>query len=259
MRLGCCAYSFRDLLNSEKMTLEQFVDLCCEMGLDGVELTSYYFKDSSPRYLRELKKYCFLKGLEISGTAVGNNFCQAEADKRREHVEMTKEWIANGQILGAPVIRIFAGPVPKGHTEQEAFEWCVAAARECIEYGEQHGVAVALENHGGITATADQVLKLYEALKHPWFGINLDFGNYSTAYPEFERTAPYVITTHAKTSYRPEGGERTKLDYNRIVQIMHAAGYRGYISIEYEDPEAPLVAVPRFVEELKAARAALAI
>ncbi len=257
MRLGCCAYSFRDLLNAGDMTLEQFVDLCAELGLDGVELTSYYFEDSSPSYLRELRKHCFLKGLEVSGTAVGNNFCQADQAKRREHVEMTKEWIEKGAILGAPVIRIFAGPVPQGHSEDEAFEWCVASARECVEHGERHGVMVALENHGGITATAHQVERLRQALEHPWFGINLDFGNYRTAYPEFEQTAPHTVTTHAKTSFRNEAGEREKLDYARIMRIMRGAGYRGYISIEYEDPEDPMAAVPRFVEELKAARTSL--
>jgi sugar phosphate isomerase/epimerase len=257
MRLGCCAYSFRDRLNAGQMTLEEFVDLCAELKLDGVELTSYYFTDSSPAYLRELKRYCFLKGMEVSGTAVGNNFCQADEGKRREHVETTKEWIEKGAILGAPVIRIFAGPVPEGHTEEEAFAWCVAAARECIACGAQHGVMVALENHGGITATAEQVERLRRALEHPWFGINLDFGNYRTAYPEFEQTAPHAITTHAKTSFRNPQGEHEKLDYLRIMRLMQAAGYRGYISIEYEDPEDPMTAVPRFVEELRRAREGL--
>ena len=43
MKLSCCAYSFREMLTGGQMSLEEFVDLCAQMRLDGIELTSYYF------------------------------------------------------------------------------------------------------------------------------------------------------------------------------------------------------------------------
>ncbi len=133
------------------MTLEEFIATCAEMGLDGVELTSYYFPATDRAYLNEIKKCCFAQGLHISGTAVGNNFCQPDPAKRREQVDLAKTWMDHAVVLGAPCIRVFAGPVPQGHTEPEAFDWTVACLKECAAYGEKLGVVVALENHGGIT------------------------------------------------------------------------------------------------------------
>lgn len=250
MRIGCCAYSYREYLQSGKMSLEDFVKTCYEMGLDGVELTSYYFPSTDDKYLKDLKKLVFSYGLHISGTAVGSNFCQADESKRVEHEKMTMDWIDHSVILGAPCIRVFAGPVPEGQTEEEAFGWAVQSLKRCVEYGRKKGVVVALENHGGITSTAHQVLEIVEAVKDDWFGINLDFGNYRTPYEEYQMTAPYTVTTHAKTHYSGRSGA-VEVDYGKVSQIMQKAGYKGYISIEYEGTEDPITAVPRFVGYLK--------
>jgi sugar phosphate isomerase/epimerase len=255
MRLGCAAYSYRDFLKEGGgMTLESFVDECARMGLDGVELTSYYFPSPvTPTRLHELKRHCFRRGMHILGTAVGSNFAQADEAARRAQVRMTCEWIDHSVTLGAPVIRVFAGPVPEGATEVHAFDWAVTCMEEVIDYGGQRGVAVALENHGGITGTADQVLRLVEPLKGPWFGLNLDFGNFrADPYAEIERCAPHAITTHVKRTTRgPSGPE--PVDYARVADIMRRVGYTGYFSIEYEDRDDPRTAVPEFVQYLQQA------
>ncbi|MDH7569916.1 MAG: sugar phosphate isomerase/epimerase family protein [Armatimonadota bacterium] len=252
MRIGCCAYSYRQFLNNGTMTLERFLDAAVAMRVDGVELTSYYFRQSDRAALNEIKRECFKRGLHISGTAVGSNFCDADAGKRAEHVAMTKQWIDNAVILGAPCIRVFAGPVPAGHTEDEAVNWAVACLRECAEYGQQQGVVVALENHGGITARAEQVLRLVQEVNHPWLGVNLDFGNFrEDPYREFAAVMPHVVTTHAKTHWNgPAGPER--VDFSRALRLAHEAGFRGYVNIEYEGKSDPRVAVPEFAAELLA-------
>jgi sugar phosphate isomerase/epimerase len=253
MKISCCGYSFRQYLKDGGMSLEDFLDKAVEMGIDGVELTAYYFPTTETDYLSKLKREVFLRGLDISGTAVGNNFCQADPQRRREQIEMVKRWVDISYHLGAPCMRVFAGGVPEGHTEEEAFGWVVDALRECVEYTAPKGVILALENHGGITSTADQVLKIYNAVSSEWLGINLDTGNFrADPYNEIAKVAPYAVTTHAKTDiYNPQTGKREKADFARISDILREAGYRGYISIEYEEAEDPMTAVPRFVEYLK--------
>ncbi|MBI3947237.1 MAG: sugar phosphate isomerase/epimerase [Armatimonadetes bacterium] len=251
MRVGCCAYSYRDFLKGGAMTLERFLDTAVAMRLDGIELTSYYFERSDRDYLNHLKHACFRRGLHIAGTAVGSNFCQADAQKRRDHVAMTKEWIDNSVLLGAPSIRVFAGPVPAGQQEEQAFSWAVACLQEVADHAAPRGVVVALENHGGITARAEQVLRLVQAVDRPWFGVNLDFGNFrADPYREFERVLPHVVTTHAKTHHGgPSGPER--VDYRRALGLAKAAGFRGYVNIEYEGKDDPRTAVPEFAAELQ--------
>ena len=55
MKLSCCAYSYRQLLTEGKMSMEEFLDTAVELGLDGVELTSYYFPEETDDYLHYLK------------------------------------------------------------------------------------------------------------------------------------------------------------------------------------------------------------
>jgi len=253
MRLSCCAYSYRQLLQGGELSLEAFVDTVRAIGFDGVELTAYYFPTTERRYLNDLKRNVHRQGLAVSGAAVGSDFAQPDAGKRRAHVQMTKEWVENAVILGAPTLRVFAGPVRDGQSEDETFGWVVACLQECAEYAAERGVLLALENHGGLTGTADQTLKLLNAVGHEWLGLNLDFGNFSgDAYGQIERCAPHAVATHAKSHYTSAAG-REALDYSRIRRIMDAAAYRGFIAIEYEEAEDPRTAVPRFAQELKAA------
>jgi sugar phosphate isomerase/epimerase len=123
-----------------------------------------------------------------------------------------------------------------------------------VAYGAQAGVALALENHGGITGTAAQVRRFLDAIDSPWFGVNLDFGNFhEDPYAEFAALAPATITTHTKVTSR-FGTEVRPVDYARVKEIMTGAGYRGYLSIEFEEKEDPMIGVPRFVDVLKAFR-----
>jgi sugar phosphate isomerase/epimerase len=111
MKLSVAAYSFRDSLATRGtaeeiakagMRLEDVIDLSALYGLDGVELTSYYFpKDVSTEYLMNLKQQCFRLGLDISGTAIGNDFCHKPGAERDEQLALTREWIDYAATMGA--------------------------------------------------------------------------------------------------------------------------------------------------------------
>ena len=233
------------------MTLKDFLDKAVEMKLDGVELTSYYFPSTDDAYLYNVKRKAYLRGLDISGTAVGNTFCVPEEDKRAEQIALVKTWVDCSVKLGAPCVRVFAGRVPEGYTEQDAFGWTAEALKECAAYAASKGILIALENHGGITATADGTLALVKAADSEWLGINLDLGNYAgDPYTEIEQTAPYAITCHAKTEVPGPGG-KVVADFERIVDILARVGYKGYLSIEYEAEEDPMTAVPKFAAQLR--------
>ena len=251
MRVSCSAYSFRQYLQNGEMSLEDFIRKGYEIGLDGVELTAYYFPTTESDYLKRLKRVALNHGLDIAGTAIGGSFALSEGS-RVAQVALAKEWVDVSVTLGAPCLRVFAGPVPEGHTEEEAMAWCIAGLQEAVQYAEESGIVLALENHGGITATFKQVMQLVEGVGSDWLRVNLDLGNYRTdPYREIAETVPYTVTTHVKTQGRDSSGERFLLDHARILQILRDKGYKGYLSIEYEAEEDPMLAVPRFANYLK--------
>ncbi len=264
MKLSLAAYSFHRFLTQSwpkprgsegSMTMLDFIDFCAEQNLDGCELTSYYFPaDITHDYLMQIKNRTFRLGLDISGTAIGNDFCLPEGDDREFHLQTTRQWIDYSATMGAPVIRIFAGQVPKGDTEVTALDRCVEGINQSVAYAAEKGVVLALENHGGITSTPEQLLAIVERVDDsPWFGVNFDSGNFHTTdpYASLEKIAPYAVNAQLKVSVHPAGGERTNADLGRMVGILKSAGYRGYVVLEYEEKTDPHESIPPVLAELR--------
>jgi sugar phosphate isomerase/epimerase len=241
-KFSLAAYSYRDLFKAKTATLEDFIRDCAKLQLEGTELTSYYFpEDLTPEYLRSIKQLAFCEGLDISGTAIANDFCLVDSEKRQEQIAHVKRWIDNAEILGAPVIRIFAGKVGKQQSEDEARRLIIEGIEECCEYAGQHGVYLALENHGGPTATIDGILAIIQGVKSPWFGANLDSGNFAstTAYEDLARLAPYAVNVQIKVVIKRKGSEPEPSDFRKLAKILTDAGYRGYVVLEYEEAKDP--------------------
>src|SRR5262249_3498690 len=98
LRLSIAAYSFNRQLNLKRqprpaMTLDDFIDFAADRNLDAVELTAYYFPRTTPEYLAHLKGKCSRLGLDVSGTAVGNNFCVTDDKKLRQQIADVKRWV----------------------------------------------------------------------------------------------------------------------------------------------------------------------
>lgn len=256
MKLSLAAYSFRDSLSGPKksMTLDDFVDLASTYDLEAVEPTSYYFPDPpTPAYCRSLRRHAFLQGLAISGTAVRNTFTHRPGPELNKEIDHVKRWVDLAAELHAPSIRIFAGDLQKGTSEADARRWCVDAIQRSCEYAGSRGVILALENHGGIVATADQLLAIVRDVKSEWFGVNLDTGNFRgpDPYAELAQAAPYAIVVQVKTEISINNGPKQPADLGRIVGNLRGVNYRGFVTLEYEAAEDPRRAVPLHLRRLR--------
>ncbi|HEY2909686.1 MAG TPA: sugar phosphate isomerase/epimerase family protein, partial [Gemmataceae bacterium] len=202
LKLSLAAYSFRDFLQLKRptMTLFEFIDMAADLPLDAVELTSYYFADTSDAYLDKLRAHAAKKKLAISGVPVGNNFTMKDDGKRAEQVKLVKDWTARAAKLGAKTVRIFAGPLAKGEQLADAQKRVVDAMNECCEVAEKLGVYLALENHGGITDTPEHLLELVKPIKSSALGVNIDTGNFHTPdpYADIAKIAPYGVVAQVK-------------------------------------------------------------
>jgi sugar phosphate isomerase/epimerase len=250
------AYSYDRHLNlrSKKptMTLEDFIDIGAKLELPAVELTAYYFPKTSAEYLKQIKARCTKLGLAVSGTAVGNDFCVPDKKRLSAQLDTVKQWVEHSALLGAKTMRIFAGNVKKGDTEADARKRCIDTIQTACEHAAKHKVYLALENHGGITGNAEQMLAIVKAVEHDWFGVNLDTGNFRTPdpYSDLEKIAPYAVTVQIKTEIFP-GGKRQDSDFKRLTDILRKANYQGYVALEYEATEDPRTAVPKHIARLK--------
>src|SRR6478609_4957649 len=127
VRTSLNAFSFSKMLNyynktqkrDSGMSMFDMLDYCARQNFDAVDLTGYFFPGypavPSDEFINDVKKRAFQLGLDISGTGVRNDLASIDPVKRAADVKHIKEWIDVAVKLGAPVVRVFSGPVPKGY------------------------------------------------------------------------------------------------------------------------------------------------
>jgi sugar phosphate isomerase/epimerase len=262
------AYSFSKPLNDhlkgrgKGMTLLELLDFCAEENFDALDPTGYFFpgypKVPSDKYINDFKRRAFVLGLGISGTGVRNNFASPERQQRAADVQHVKQWIEVAARLGAPVIRVFAGTEPEGYTFDQVAQWMVEELQKCVEHGKQYGVLVGIQNHWDTLKTAEQALKIVKMVDSEWFGVIVDTGYFLTPdpYKDIAMVTPYAVNWQIKEKLDGKEG-KVKIDLKRLVRIIRAAGYRGYLPIETLSVAAeqydPRARVAQLLKELREA------
>lgn len=253
------AYSFNAPLTDKSMNLDDLLDFCADQNFDGVDLTGYYFPNypqvPSDEYIYHIKRKAHLLGLEITGTGIRNDYTNPDPEKRKADVQMIKKWIEVASKLGAPVIRVFSGVIrPKEYTWDQIATWMVKDIRECVEYGQKHGVIVAIQNHNDFIQTADDVIKIMKMVNMEWFGLILDIGSYHQGdpYTQIAQTVQYAVNWQVKENIFVDGVE-VKTDLKRLFKIIKESGYRGSLPIETLGKGNPKEKVSKFLKEVQQA------
>ncbi len=256
-KLSLAAYSFRQYLPQDgkpgKIMLADFFDLAASWGLTAAEPTGYYFTSEEFPYVHSLKAAAHKLGIDISGTAIRNDFCDPDAVKRKADITYVKRWVDIALHLGAPHIRVFAGNPHAGVSDEQATVWAIECLKECADYAGTQGVYLGIENHGYLTTSGDTLMKVAESVNHEWLGINLDTGNFdSNPYENIARAVPRAVNVQLKLDV---AGDKPKskvpADFARIFKILRDGGYQGYVALEYEGKEDPYTGVPKFIEDAR--------
>jgi sugar phosphate isomerase/epimerase len=244
------AYSFNKALNDnikgrgKGVTLFDLLDYCAEQNFDGIDPTGYFFpgypKVPTDKYVNDFKRRAFQLGLDVSGTGVRNDFATPDKEKRAADVKHVKEWVEVAARLGAPVLRVFAGPMPtkpgpngQPYPWDEIAKWMVDDLKQCVEHAQRYGVLIGIQNHWDYLKTSEQVLTIVKMVDSEWFGTIVDTGYFLTAdpYKDIAAVTPYAVNWQVKE--KVDGQEmKVKTDLKRIVRIAREGGYRGYLPIE---------------------------
>lgn len=249
---GCCAYSYRKYLQHGPMTMEDFIRKAVELRLDGVDMTAYYFKSTDPDYLASLRHLAYKQGVPFSGAACGSSMVQADAGRRAEVLNEIKKWVDVTDQLGASHLRIFGGKLPPGATMQQAKDWVVEAMKAASDYSGKKGIMVGVEDHSGVTQNADVCLEIMHRVNSPYAGINLDITHFiptpkQDAYAQIEACIPYATNTHIRDHF----DDGTPIDMDRVWKMFAQAGFKGYMSAEYEGKEDPATGVPKLIARIR--------
>jgi sugar phosphate isomerase/epimerase len=252
LHAGLVAYSFRQELQAGKMTYEALIRYVSELGLDGLDTTAYWFPDTSDRYLATLRNVAYKNAVSLYSVAVRVRLCQPTPELQHAEVENIRKWVDVAEKLGAGHVRVFGGNKPKNADEAQAIGWAAEVLKRGAEYSSSKGIILGVEDDGGITATAEPTVALVKRADSPWVGINLDVGNFpKNGYDQVALCLPYAVNVHFKNHVTDSAGVKVKADWDRLIGMFAKAGYKGYLSLEYEEPSSAVEAVPRLAADLR--------
>lgn len=257
-------------------SMEAMIDRCAELGISGIEIIGNHLDDmgrTSSEDINALRQYLATRGVAPVSVSAHHNFVQPDPAAREAELNKLARWIDVAAMLGAPFVRAFGGrwgtlknfaefmaangkePPLEGYSMDDAYAWTVECFRTAAWYAGRKGVTLGLENHWGLTGTAEGTLRIYDEVASPWLKLVLDTGNFVHApdmYAEMAKMLPHVALVHAKTY---TGGSiyfgDFAVDYDRVARMLDEVGYAGYVSIEFEGKAMPEEGIAESVTELR--------
>lgn len=247
-QISLAEWSLHRALRSGKITNLDFpVVAARDLDIHAIEYVNSFFKDKArdTTYLDDLKKRCADEGVEsvlimIDGEG---SLAAAKDAERKQAIENHHRWIDAAAHLGCHSIRVNA----RGDGERdEVAKRAADSLRSLAEHGAPKKISVIVENHGGVSSDGAWLASVMRQADHPGVGTLPDFGNFHIQgdqwydrYRGVEELMPFAKAVSAKSHEFNDDGEEVRTDYRRMMKIVVAAGYRGYVGVEYEGDQHP--------------------
>jgi sugar phosphate isomerase/epimerase len=245
-RISLAEWSLHRALNGGELTNLDFpVVTRLTYGLDAVEYVNSFFKDRArdAAYLADLRARAADHGVRNLLIMCDGEGAIGDPDRRARTraVENHYRWLEAAAALGCHAIRVNA---QSAGTPDEQRALAADGLRRLTEVGAGHGISVIVENHGGLSSNGAWLSSVIRAVDHPRCGTLPDFGNFQVRegewYDRYQGVAelmPFAKAVSAKSHAFDEVGNERTTDYRRMLRIVLAAGYHGYVGIEYEGSE----------------------
>ena len=237
-----------DNLDYAKVTKQEF-------GITGVEWVNQFFKDKAEdkKYLQEMKTRTEGEGVTSLLIMIDRegNLGDPDEAKRTQAVENHYKWVEAAKFLGCHSIRVNAA---SGGSYDEQVERAANGLRRLTEFAAEREMNVIVENHGGLSSSGAWLSAVMKKVDHPRCGTLPDFGNFAidrkndvwyNRYRGVEELMPFAkavsVKTHDFVEDRPlvtvDRRWNKETDLLKMMNVVVAAGYTGFLGIEYEGHE----------------------
>jgi sugar phosphate isomerase/epimerase len=287
-RISVFPKCYFDELTDGRMPFEDWIRAAAGLGGEGVEHYDGFFRSLAPADVDPIVRVMKETGQITSMLCFSPDFTHADPAERARQVSRQKAAIDLTVQLGARHCRTLSGQRVPGLSRTEGVDRTVDGIRRSLEYAEQRGVILCLENHykdgtwryPEFAQAEDVFLEILDRIDSPSIGVQYDPSNATVGGYDpiafLERVKHRVVTVHASDRFLAEGASLDALrqqdgstgyaaalkhgetgtglnDYGAIFRILASVGFDGWISIE--DGMNGLDEIRRSADFLKAKRA----
>ncbi len=267
-RIAVASYPFRDIIlpaedvtataskAGPKMEITEFAaHIIAQFHINKIEPWSHHFRSLEPKYLADFRAALDRAKASVANIAVDgeNSFYAADPSERERAVAVNKQWIDAAVMLGSPSIRTH---IASADNQPPDLERSADTLKRIAEYAATRNVVMHLENDDGVTEDPFFIVKVIERVNSPWLRGLPDFGNSlmhlppENAYDGLEAMFNHAYgICHVKAFESTEKGAVVPVDMAYAFGILKKSGYRGYLSMEYDDAGDPYRGTSELIEK----------
>ncbi len=257
---------FDELCRGEKDYAEWLYQ-AATLGGEGVEHYDGFFRSLADEDVDPIRQVMDETNQISSMLCFSPDFTHPDADERARQVERQNAAIDLTARLGAKHCRTLSGQRYPEMSRADGIARTVDGIRRSLEYAEQRGVILCMENHykDGLwkfpefAQPEDIFLEIVDQIDSPHFGVQYDPSNATVGGFDpiafLEKVKHRVVTMHASDRYLAPGATLEDLksadgaagyssllkhgvtgqglnDFDAIFRILSSVGFDGWISVE---------------------------
>jgi sugar phosphate isomerase/epimerase len=171
---------------------------------------------------------------------------------RLASVDDHKKWIEAAKFLGCLTVRVNLHGDGTSDAKKTA---SIDSLGRLGDFAKPLNLNIVVENHGHESSNGVWVADVMKQVNRSNVGTLPDFGNfclsedwgttqgdckeYYDRYKGVQEMLPFAKGVSAKTYDFDNNGEQPKMDYKRLIDIVKASGFSGYIGVEFEGNTQP--------------------
>lgn len=255
-RVSIASYPFRAYILSPDnrdrdttlpgMNLLEFpAHVVAKFNVRNIEPHSRHFTSLQPDYLDDFRQILLKTKVSVVNIAVSavSSFYDDDATAREKAVTYAKRWVDVAARINSPGIRTHMVAAKNASPDVAR---AAESLREVTEYAASKNIVVTLENDDLVSEDAFFLVKVIAAVNHPYLRALPDFANSMlSGDADFNYRALQAMFQHAYNICHVKGGEtndddkRFSVDLKKSFDILRASGFRGYCSMEFDEPGDP--------------------
>ncbi|MFW6038845.1 MAG: sugar phosphate isomerase/epimerase family protein [bacterium] len=259
-------YAFMSF-SAPEASLDQLLTMARDYGYDGIEPRAGAGTPHAHGIEIETnsaQRAAICERIERSGIqlcCIATSCRYAHPDEVAVSIEQTAQYIDLAGDLGCPRLRVFGGAFEESDSREDAIARVASALRAVAEHAERRGVTLCLETHDAWTDPT-HVAEVMRRADHSAVRVNWDVmhpqraagWSMDAAYHELK---PWIHHVHVHDGV--DDMEKLELksigegdfDHRRVIVLLAADGYDGFISGEWIGWTPATEHLPREVETLR--------